>query len=169
MHVRSVRDHFLAGLDFQNKLVRFLENHDEPRAAAAFSLETHRPAAIITYLTPGLRFFHQGQFEGRKNRWIMLSLNCISHCLSACGIRPFGKVTGSCLSAVPPGTATGLPAALLLTPGPESAERSAWLPSIILNTKVSVTSRCRGQILKDKYSNCVIKWERRFMRGTEAI
>ena len=26
---------------------------------------TRRPA-IVTYLTPGLRFFHQGQFEGRK-------------------------------------------------------------------------------------------------------
>ena len=29
-----VREHLLAGLDFQNKLARFLENHDEPRAAA---------------------------------------------------------------------------------------------------------------------------------------
>jgi hypothetical protein len=58
----------MAGLDFQDKLARFLENHDEPRAAATFPLEVHRPAAIITFLTPGLRFFHQGQFEGRKIR-----------------------------------------------------------------------------------------------------
>jgi hypothetical protein len=28
----------------------------------------HEAAAVITYLTPGLRFFHQGQFEGRKKR-----------------------------------------------------------------------------------------------------
>jgi hypothetical protein len=28
----------------------------------------HRAAAIITYLSPGLRFFHQGQFEGRTKR-----------------------------------------------------------------------------------------------------
>jgi hypothetical protein len=28
----------------------------------------HEAAAIITYLTPGLRFFHQGQFQGRKKR-----------------------------------------------------------------------------------------------------
>ncbi len=58
----------MADLDFQEKSVRFLENHDEPRAAATFPLEIHRPAAIITFLTPGLRFFHQGQFEGRKIR-----------------------------------------------------------------------------------------------------
>jgi hypothetical protein len=47
---------------------RFLENHDEPRAATAFAPSSHEAAAIITYLTPGLRFFHQGQFEGRKKR-----------------------------------------------------------------------------------------------------
>src|SRR5512139_3101382 len=65
---RPVREHFHAGLDYQNKLVRFLENHDEPRAAATFPLEVHQAAAIITFLSPGLRFFHQGQFEGRKKR-----------------------------------------------------------------------------------------------------
>jgi hypothetical protein len=65
---RPVREHFHAGLDFQNKLARFLENHDEPRAAAAFSPEMHKAAAVITFLAPGLRFFHQGQFEGRKKR-----------------------------------------------------------------------------------------------------
>ena len=33
-HARPVREHLHAGLDYQNKLARFLENHDEPRAAA---------------------------------------------------------------------------------------------------------------------------------------
>jgi hypothetical protein len=67
-HARPVREHFHAGLDYQNKLARFLENHDEPRATATFSPETHEAAAIISFLSPGLRFFHQGQFEGRKKR-----------------------------------------------------------------------------------------------------
>ncbi len=67
-HAQSVREHFHAGLDYQDKLARFLENHDEPRAAATFSLEVHQAAAVITFLSPGLRFFHQGQFEGRKKR-----------------------------------------------------------------------------------------------------
>ena len=67
-HARPVREHFHAGLDYQTKLARFLENHDEPRAAAAFSLEVHQAAAVITFLSPGLRFFHQGQFEGRRKR-----------------------------------------------------------------------------------------------------
>jgi glycosidase len=67
-HARPAREHLLAGLDYQDKLARFMENHDEPRAAATFSPEMHQAAAIVTYLSPGLRFFHQGQFEGRKKR-----------------------------------------------------------------------------------------------------
>ncbi len=67
-HARPVREHFLAGLDYQNKLARFLENHDEPRAAATFPPGVHEAAAVLTFLSPGLRFFHQGQFEGRTRR-----------------------------------------------------------------------------------------------------
>jgi Alpha amylase, catalytic domain len=63
-----VRDHLRAGLDYQSHLARFLENHDEPRAAAAFAPEVHEAAAVITFLSPGLRFFHQGQLEGRRKR-----------------------------------------------------------------------------------------------------
>src|SRR6476659_1955265 len=67
-HARPVREHFWAGLDYQDRMARFLENHDEPRAAATFSPGVHEAAAVITFLSPGLRFFHQGQFEGHKKR-----------------------------------------------------------------------------------------------------
>jgi hypothetical protein len=67
-HARPVREHFLAGLDYQKKLARFLENHDEPRAAATFSPGVHEAAAVVTFLSPGLRFFHDGQIQGRKKR-----------------------------------------------------------------------------------------------------
>ena len=63
-----VHEHLIAGLDFQDHLIRFLENHDEPRAAATFAPEVHKAAALITYLTPGMRFFHQGQREGKRVR-----------------------------------------------------------------------------------------------------
>jgi hypothetical protein len=67
-HARPVREHFYAGLEYQNRLARFLENHDEPRAAATFLPGVHEASAVITFLSPGLRFFHQGQFEGRQKR-----------------------------------------------------------------------------------------------------
>ena len=38
---RQVREHLQAGLDYQNKLAQFLENHDEPRAAATFAPVMH--------------------------------------------------------------------------------------------------------------------------------
>jgi len=67
-HARPVREHLQAGLDYQRQLARFMENHDEPRAAATFTRPVHEAAAIITYLSPGLRFFHEGQFEGHRKR-----------------------------------------------------------------------------------------------------
>jgi hypothetical protein len=67
-HATPVRGHLLAGLDYQDRLARFMENHDEPRAAVTFEPRMHQAAAIVTYLSPGLRFFHQGQFEGRRKR-----------------------------------------------------------------------------------------------------
>lgn len=65
---RPVREHLMAELEFQNKSIRFLENHDEPRAAKTFPLQVHQAAAVITYLTPGLKFFHQGQLQGHLKR-----------------------------------------------------------------------------------------------------
>lgn len=65
---RPVREHLQADIDYQAKLARFLENHDEPRAAAVFDPCFHRAAAVVAYTLPGLRFFHQGQAEGRKKR-----------------------------------------------------------------------------------------------------
>ena len=42
----SVRLHLLADMAYQQGLVRFLENHDEPRAAATFAAEKARAAAV---------------------------------------------------------------------------------------------------------------------------
>jgi hypothetical protein len=67
-HGRPVREHLYAGLDYQKKLVRFLENHDEPRAATMFAPRVHKAAAAVTFQSPGLRFFHQGELQGRKKR-----------------------------------------------------------------------------------------------------
>jgi hypothetical protein len=67
-HAKPVREHFFARLDYQSKMARFLENHDESRVAAEFPPGKHEAASIITFLSPGLRLFHQGQLQGRKKR-----------------------------------------------------------------------------------------------------
>jgi hypothetical protein len=48
--------------------VRFLENHDEPRAAAVFPAETYQACAAVTLTLPGARLVHEGQVEGAKVR-----------------------------------------------------------------------------------------------------
>jgi hypothetical protein len=64
----AIHAHLAAGLDYQDRLARFLENHDEPRAAAVFAWPQHQAAAIVTAFVPGLRLFHQGQLEGARVR-----------------------------------------------------------------------------------------------------
>lgn len=67
-NAESVRLHLCADLAYQDKLLRFIENHDEPRAAATFSPARQRVAAVTMATLPGVRLFHEGQFEGRKVR-----------------------------------------------------------------------------------------------------
>jgi glycosidase len=62
----NIRLHLTADLSYQSKLVRFIENHDEPRAATVFSADKSRAAAVTIATLPGAKLFHQGQFEGRR-------------------------------------------------------------------------------------------------------
>ncbi len=70
-HAEPVRWHLGADMEYQRKSVRFLENHDEPRAAEVFPEEVQRAAAVVAYTSPGVRFFHEGQFEGRSARAVI--------------------------------------------------------------------------------------------------
>ena len=73
----SIRSHLGAGLNdqdrlgnlnYQRHLARFVENHDEQRAVAAFGLQGGLAAAAVALTLPGFRLFHQGQLEGRRLR-----------------------------------------------------------------------------------------------------
>jgi hypothetical protein len=63
-----VRLHLLADKAYQQGMVRFLENHDEPRAAATFPGEKARASAVAVMTLPGAKLLHEGQFEGRRVR-----------------------------------------------------------------------------------------------------
>jgi hypothetical protein len=60
--------HLTAGMDFQKKLVRFIENHDEPRSAAIFQKDQLQAVAALLAGLPGMKLYFQGQFEGRQIR-----------------------------------------------------------------------------------------------------
>ena len=42
-----MRGHLAADIGYQERLVRFIENHDEPRAAATFAPGQARAAAVV--------------------------------------------------------------------------------------------------------------------------
>ena len=65
---RLIHEHLWAEATYQKKSVRFIENHDEPRAAAAFGKERSMAAAVIAATVPGMHFFHDGQHEGLSRR-----------------------------------------------------------------------------------------------------
>jgi hypothetical protein len=67
-NAESIRLHLCAERSYQDKLIRFIENHDEPRAATVFSSKKAFAAAVTVATIPGARLFHEGQFEGRKAR-----------------------------------------------------------------------------------------------------
>lgn len=63
----TVRARIGPGIPSQSRFARFLENHDEPRCAEVFG--SHRLPAVATLMgtLPGMRFYHQGELEGRRN------------------------------------------------------------------------------------------------------
>ena len=62
----DVQPHLL-GLGLHTaRRAHFLENHDEPRAAAALEPDLHRAAALLSLGLPGLRFLHHGQLTGAR-------------------------------------------------------------------------------------------------------
>jgi glycosidase len=67
-NAESIRQHLLADFSYQERMVRFIENHDEPRAAATFPPGKDRSAAVATLTLTGAKLLHEGQFEGRKVR-----------------------------------------------------------------------------------------------------
>ncbi len=65
VNIRRLREHLDAEWEYQSKLCRFLENHDEPRAARKLG-PNHLVAALILLTTPGMHLIHQGQLEGLR-------------------------------------------------------------------------------------------------------
>jgi hypothetical protein len=64
----SVRAHLLADHEYQRRLMRFIENHDEPRAATALGAARASAAAVAVATLPGAELWHDGQFEGLRRR-----------------------------------------------------------------------------------------------------
>jgi glycosidase len=63
-NAESVLEHLQANWDYQKRLVRFIENHDEPRAVTVFGEEASKGAAMIALTLPGAKLIYEGQMRG---------------------------------------------------------------------------------------------------------
>jgi len=64
--IKSIKDHLNAELSYQDRSVRFLENHDEDRASVKFGRERSLAAAVIISTIPGIAFYFDGQCAGKR-------------------------------------------------------------------------------------------------------
>ena len=64
----GVMAHLRASGGAERHAVRFLENHDEERAAHRLDPALHQVAALVAMTLPGVRLFHQGQLEGVRRK-----------------------------------------------------------------------------------------------------
>lgn len=66
--IQGIKNHLHLDDELQQKSVRFIENHDELRAAAKFGKPRSLAAAAAVSTIQGMKLFYDGQFEGKKIR-----------------------------------------------------------------------------------------------------
>jgi glycosidase len=64
----SIRAHLGADPAYQQHMLRFVENHDEPRAASLFERPAHQTALTMVMTLPGVALLHEGEADGRTVR-----------------------------------------------------------------------------------------------------
>ncbi len=64
----AIRGHLNADMAYQHKLLRFIENHDEPRAAATFAPGQLEAATVVATTLPGASLIYDGQRDARRVR-----------------------------------------------------------------------------------------------------
>ncbi len=67
VNVEKLSGHMQAQWNYQKHLCRFLENHDEPRAAEKIGLN-NKAAAMVMLTAPGMHLVHQDQMEGFRQK-----------------------------------------------------------------------------------------------------
>ncbi|NTV05032.1 MAG: alpha-amylase [Chlorobiaceae bacterium] len=82
VNVDKLAGHMQAQWEYQKHLCRFLENHDEPRAAEKFGLN-NKAAALVLLTSPGMHLVHQDQMEGFRQK---IPVQLVRQAPEACNI-----------------------------------------------------------------------------------
>jgi hypothetical protein len=68
INIPQARSRLASSAEQQSHFSRFMENHDEPRRPEAFGNERLAADGTLMGTLPGMRFYHQGELEGRRIR-----------------------------------------------------------------------------------------------------
>jgi hypothetical protein len=68
INIPQIRDRLASNPERQSDFARFMENHDEPRRPEIFSNDRLAAEGTLLGTLPGMRFYHQGELEGRRIR-----------------------------------------------------------------------------------------------------
>jgi hypothetical protein len=68
INIPQIRDRLWTNPERQSDFARFMENHDEPRRPEIFPNDRLAAAGTLLGTLPGMRFYHQGELEGRRIR-----------------------------------------------------------------------------------------------------
>ncbi len=65
-NIAAIRKELCKPVPDQGRMLRFVENHDEPRALSVFGNQRIRSALVIHATLPGAKLWHHGQMEGNR-------------------------------------------------------------------------------------------------------
>ena len=77
---------------YQGHLARFLENHDEDRCASVFGKDRRPSVGTLMGTLPGMRFYHQGEFEGSSIRLPITLRICADEAADPASTAFFAKI-----------------------------------------------------------------------------
>ncbi len=63
-----IAEYMKGPFSYQERCLRFIENHDEERANSTFGVEAGKSAALLMSTLPGGHLYHEGQLEGYFSR-----------------------------------------------------------------------------------------------------
>jgi len=65
-NITGIKEHLTADFSYQKKLVRFIENHDEPRVLEKMDIIPSLAGAVLILTLPGIGLVHEAQMKGYK-------------------------------------------------------------------------------------------------------
>lgn len=68
-NIAQLKLHLKGSLEYQDKCLRFIENHDEERSLHVLGDEKAKAAAILFSTIPGMKLYYDGQWEGQRKKY----------------------------------------------------------------------------------------------------